>query len=49
MDKNDPRIVSLKQWVDGIYGEGRTTSLSDEEILEEIDRQGIVFKKIKED
>ena len=49
VDKNDPRIVSLKQWVDGIYGEGRTTSLSDEEILEEIDRQGIVFKKIKED
>ena len=45
VSKNDPRIAKLKEWVDNVYAEGRTTSLSDEEILAEMNRQNISFDK----
>ncbi len=41
--KDDKRVECLKAWVDNMYAEGRTTSLSDNEILEEIKRNNFDF------
>ena len=36
IEKSDPLVVSLKEWIDGEYANGRQTSLSVEEVEEEI-------------
>ena len=35
--KNDELVIALKEWVDGIYEEGRVTSLAVNEITDKID------------
>ena len=37
IDKHDPLVTSLKEWVDKEYENGRVSALSDEEILAQID------------
>lgn len=37
IDKHDPLVTSLKEWVDKEYENGRMSALSDEEILAQID------------
>jgi len=34
VDKKDPRVQKVKEWVDGQYENGRNTSISDEELKE---------------
>jgi len=34
--KNDPLVVRLKEWVDEMYADNRTTSISNKEIREKI-------------
>jgi isopropylmalate/homocitrate/citramalate synthase len=36
VQKNDPLILQLKQWVDSQYDEGRQTMISHKELLEQI-------------
>ena len=38
MDKNDPLVVKVKEWVDKEYEEGRVTVITDEEILSQISK-----------
>ena len=38
MDKNDPLVVKVKEWVDKEYEEGRVTVITDEEILRQISK-----------
>ena len=37
IDKKDPLVVSLKEWVDNLYEEGRVSSLSNAELEEKIE------------
>lgn len=41
--KDDKRVIELKLWVDEIYLSGRTTMLSDDEILDYIETKGFEF------
>ena len=38
VQKNDPIVVNVKEWVDKEYETGRVTVITDEELLEAIDR-----------
>ncbi|MDH5767255.1 MAG: 2-isopropylmalate synthase [Gammaproteobacteria bacterium] len=42
INKRDPRVLKLKEWVDGEYAKGRVTSFSDEEL------ESVVKKHIPE-
>lgn len=37
LDKKDPLVVALKEWIDKIYDEGRVSSLSNSELEEKIE------------
>ena len=37
IDKKDPLVVALKEWVDKLYEDGRVSSLSNVELEEKID------------
>ena len=36
MSKDTPLVVTLKEWVDEMYADGRTTSLSNQELEDKI-------------
>ena len=36
IDKRDPRVLKIKEWIDRQYAEGRTTVIGDEELEEVI-------------
>ena len=38
MDKHDPVIIAMKEWVDQQYEEGRVTSITDKELTEQLIR-----------
>ena len=38
VQKNDPIVVNVKEWVDKEYESGRVTVMTDEELIEAIDR-----------
>lgn len=44
VDKKDPIVLKLKEWVDEQYKNGRTTAISDEELDSQLN--SIVEKKI---
>ena len=37
MTKDTPLVIELKDWVDEMYADGRTTSLSNQEMEEKIE------------
>ena len=37
IDKHDPLVISLKDWIDRVYAEGRQTNLSTHEIEEQVE------------
>ena len=37
LDKKDPRVVALKEWIDVLYEDGRQTILSNNELEEKIE------------
>lgn len=47
LDKKDPLVVALKEWIDKIYDEGRVSSLSNSELEEKIEElSGGRFRKL---
>ena len=38
IDKNNPVVVKVKEWVDQEYDEGRVTSITDDELDREVKR-----------
>ena len=40
VDKRSPLVLSLKEWIDKEYADGRQTSLSTNEIVEMVERLG---------
>lgn len=45
VSKNDPLVQKIKEWVDKVYSSGRTTSISDEELVSVIAEFDPNFKK----
>ena len=47
MTKDNPLVISLKDWVDEMYADGRTTSLSNQEMENKISQltKGALEKK----
>lgn len=43
VSKQHPLVLALKGWIDAEYEDGRQTPLTDEEIVEQIERLGIEF------
>lgn len=41
VDKNDPRVLQIKEWVDAQYATGRVTTISSEELVEVCNNIGI--------
>ena len=38
MDKHDPIVTGLKDWIDAVYAEGRQTNLTTHEIEEQVEK-----------
>ena len=43
IDKNEPIVVAVKEWVDKEYDEGRVTSITDEELERVVEEQAKKF------
>ena len=37
LDKHDPLVLALKEWIDGLYDEGRQAAMSASEMERKID------------
>ena len=38
VDKRDPAIAKIKEWIDGEYADGRTTVIGDAELEQQVKR-----------
>ena len=45
LDKNDPLVVSIKEWVDKEYADGRVTVITDNELVDIIKEKCALFNK----
>ena len=48
IDKNDPLVLKMKEWIDDQYANGRVTSVSDKEMAEQMDRIAMELQKENE-